>query len=1335
MQRIAACPRNVVPFHHFLYCLRMPMVRLLFGLAVVATAFTVPTLLAEDRIVPEVVEEADEGLVAQWIWTPKHRAGDVPSDTCFFRKTISLSNPEAGEIAVAADDEYELYINGQLVGSGDTWDLTDRYDISEHLIRGKNAIAIKVTNTDGGDAGLAAQIAIKEEGEDPQGFVTDGSWKTSLFALRRWNASTFPDLLWARAQVLGPIKTTAPWVAEAEEPRRLPTEAMDAGGVSILRRSSEGEPTPAVEPTPVEPEPTVDMPTFGVRPNFNVQMVAEPAKTGSLIAVAFDENGDLIVSREGGGLLRVRDSDSDGIPDRGHTYCSEVTNCQGLLSLNGGVYAVGDGPQGSALYWLKDTNEDDKLEVVKSVLQFTGEMDELGPHGVAFGPDGYLYVTVGNRTKPVAQAAKESPYRNSYEGDFAELRLIDPTPEKRGLRAPGGRIIRCDLEGEVVETVAGGLRNAYDLAFTAAGDLFVADSDMEDDKGLPWYRPSRVCFVTPGAEFGWRSGSGKWPSYFYDSLPPVIEFARSSPAGMVAYDHVKLPQEYRGALFVCDWQGGRIMAVMPQQKGAGYEATSKVFLEGAPQHITDVDVAPDGSIYFVCGGRGTEGGVYRVVYEGELAEAEKPIGQGLSAIVRQPQMQSAWARRNIADAKDELGDTWSDELLGVAIETQNPVGQRLQALESVRLFDAPLSMDVLTKLSRDETPAIRAKVAAVLATSDEAEAKKTLTGLLEDRDARVRRTAAESLVYRLARVDHVKISKLLASADRFEAFSARRLLEGQDVGTWKKTVMQTNNVRLFLAGALAMLTVEPSKPNGYAICDRVGGLLLDRGVYISDANFADMMRLLQVAISRGQLEASELIDLKGILTREYPCRDARMNREMVRLLVRLGAVDIADRFVEQFESAKDQQDKLHIAAYVANIDTGFSFESKSKLLAFYEKQLEETGQGTGHSDYMQQMLRRFAGSLSEAERHAIIRDGAKRPAAALATFYHLPTKPSDKTLTAIRVLDASLASDQRPVASRLRVGTVAILCRSGDSKSIEFLENVFEQQPDRRDVIALGFAKRPGEQHFDHLVRSLPTLSVDTADPILEKLLSCQRKTTAAQHIRQLIVLGIELDADGSQLAIALLEHWTGERLTEAGDAHDVALTAWQQWYKKKYPGAPAAMPVASTDEGSWTTNRVLALLNTSAVDRESTMRGAEVFRSANCAACHDFGGNTGRIGPVLSGTVRKLHRKQLVEAILHPSRQVSQGYRPYALVVDGRQITGVIGAGSPGQLAILDADGRTIYVREEKVSSIQEAGGSVMPSGLLDKLSVQEVADLMTFLLNAPQPRITELPGPRSRE
>ena len=87
----------------------------------------------------------------------------------------------------------------------------------------------------------------------------------------------------------------------------------------------------------------------------------------------------------------------------------------------------------------------------------------------------------------------------------------------------------------------GGFRNAYDLAFNRDGELFTFDSDMEWDIGLPWYRPTRVNHLIPGAEFGWRSGWSTWPDYFVDSLPATIDIGRGSPTGVEFYDHTRFP--------------------------------------------------------------------------------------------------------------------------------------------------------------------------------------------------------------------------------------------------------------------------------------------------------------------------------------------------------------------------------------------------------------------------------------------------------------------------------------------------------------------------------------------------------------------------------------------------------------------------------------------------------------------------------------------------------------------------------------------------------------------------------------------------------------------------
>src|SRR5690606_33935206 len=87
---------------------------------------------------------------------------------------------------------------------------------------------------------------------------------------------------------------------------------------------------------------------FQVSSEFAIAQVAESEATGSLIAMAFNEFGHIVASREGGPLLLIYDGDGDGKCEKVRTYCDQVKNCQGILCLNGDVYVTADGPDGAA---------------------------------------------------------------------------------------------------------------------------------------------------------------------------------------------------------------------------------------------------------------------------------------------------------------------------------------------------------------------------------------------------------------------------------------------------------------------------------------------------------------------------------------------------------------------------------------------------------------------------------------------------------------------------------------------------------------------------------------------------------------------------------------------------------------------------------------------------------------------------------------------------------------------------------------------------------------------------------------------------------------------------
>src|SRR5690606_988027 len=125
-------------------------------------------------------------------------------------------------------------------------------------------------------------------------------------------------------------------------------------------------------------------------------------------------------------------------------------------------------------------------------------------------------------------------------------------------------------------------------------------------------------------DYGYRDGSGKYPSYYIDSLPPVRDLGRGSPVGGETYQSYAYPTSLFDNLIEADWSRARILYTALTADGATYAARSvRADLgRGEPLDVPDVEVAAAGMLYFSRGRRDAQGGVWRLRYRG--AEAVRP---------------------------------------------------------------------------------------------------------------------------------------------------------------------------------------------------------------------------------------------------------------------------------------------------------------------------------------------------------------------------------------------------------------------------------------------------------------------------------------------------------------------------------------------------------------------------------------------------------------------------------------------------------------------------------------------------------------------------------------
>ncbi len=494
--------------------------------------------------------------------------------------------------------------------------------------------------------------------------------------------------------------------------------------VTFCLLSLAGLSLPAQQARRVDAPPTEKVTAL---PGFKVERIYTVTKEqGSWVAMTLDDKGRLITSDQYGGLYRMT------LPVASESKVTAVEKldslgiggAHGLLYAHHSLYVMvnenrvnkfGEGKSG--LHRLRDTNGDDKFDQAELLREMTGS-GEHGPHGLVLGPDGKtIYYMNGNNTSVPVNLEKHIPV--AWQEDHIVPRMWPPVGNGRGIMAPAGYTARTDPDGREHELIAMGLRNAYRFVFDPNGEIFTYDSDTENENGTPWYLPTRVNHVVSGGDYGWRSGSGRWPAYYADSLPAVLEVGPGSPTGMVMGTGTRFPAKYQRALFAADWTFGTLYALHMIPAGATFRAIKEEFVSGQPLPITDVLVnSSDGALYFTAGGRITDSALYRVTYVGAENTAPAPYpaptaearlrrelealhttGAGESVVDRawphlsNPDRFIRWAARVAIERQPPA--LWSRR----ALTESDPQASLEALLALVRLGDKSLQTELINRLS------------------------------------------------------------------------------------------------------------------------------------------------------------------------------------------------------------------------------------------------------------------------------------------------------------------------------------------------------------------------------------------------------------------------------------------------------------------------------------------------------------------------------------------------------------------------------------------------------------------------------------------------------------
>lgn len=133
--------------------------------------------------------------------------------------------------------------------------------------------------------------------------------------------------------------------------------------------------------------------------------------------------------------------------------------------------------------------------------------------------------------------------------------------------------------------------------------------------------------------------------------------------------------------------------------------------------------------------------------------------------------------------------------------------------------------------------------------------------------------------------------------------------------------------------------------------------------------------------------------------------------------------------------------------------------------------------------------------------------------------------------------------------------------------------------------------------------------------------------------------------------------------------------------------------------------------------DRRS---GATIFadKSVQCSNCHRISGKGGQIGPALDDVGKRLTRDQILDSILYPSKKIDPKYAAWtALTNDGKVHSGLLETRTDRKLTLRTTKDEKISIAKIDLEELVQQTTSLMPDRLVNDLTDQQIADLLSFL------------------
>ncbi|MEM7455633.1 MAG: hypothetical protein AAF456_14870 [Planctomycetota bacterium] len=1015
---------------------------------------------------------------------------------------------------------------------------------------------------------------------------------------------------------------------------------------------------------------------------FKITKVAGDELATNIFSLTVNAAGQPVVSGPGY-IATLSDSNGDGIFDESTQYSDGPrSGAQGMLFIDGGLLFTGDG----GLHFLADEDRNGIADGPPELLIPMKTGGEHHSHAIRRGPDGAYYVIAGNHT-----------------GILDEYQ----TTEKEPVADPrAGFVLRISPDFSERTVYVHGFRNAYDFDFNLDGEIVVFDSDGERDISLPWYRPTRVYRMNAGDDAGWMTEAWKRPSHYFD-MPETIGFlGRGSPTGVCCYSHTSFGTEYLDAAFVADWTFGKVFAIK-RDPSSGRYLEPEVFASASGSFgfaVTDLEVEPDsGNLFVTVGGRGTQGGVYRIERQSEVEYEIPPSLLRLAEIQTGPLAAFSLIDSESDRERDKMIRFASDvdvsvRQLGLMRKLNQQGDRSFRTAMLVWLGGQPYS----NEFWNDESPGAGREMLLrlVVETASRIEAENEWRNLFLWMNAC--RSMPEDVMEAIR--DDASLSTI--------GLVALDVAVANNIGAEPDSVLRTNAIGF----ALEQCRSDQRENYGVLIrlaqlagggCGRVDGVPPVYHGYTA-------------VIGQPEFPGAQSLELvrriEMIFDEVVADGDLSLEHEVSRLAAMTGLCSdsLASKIVQRVSDNTAVPDDVHNLAVLSlsgveleNEDAAVIGNAIIKLRSKIATQArnEERNWVPRFSTIAGRLMQQPAVALSVINDPRFVADGNEY------LFRLTPggvrQRAEEKAIQFIVSLDPDEVT-----------GAQLEIVRTRAREYPEFVRSCCRVRSIREQAVRIlcGIAT---DEDLTLLVDALEYGNLSTTARVAKALSTLENGEPARELglcMRSVMRLGTARPEVSTRDALfELIGVRTGKSFEyEPGAVNDLqaeAISGFARFVASTHPEVYEEILGALNNQAAG-----LAELAAEAQRLEGdALRGEELYRVHSCVKCHQ-GGN--RMGPSLDGITSRFSFDDIQVAIAMPDLTVSDRYKAINIqTIDGELHRGIVIYESMDGVTLGNTLGDTIRLNQEDIEARSPSRLSPMPSGLVEDFDAQDWADLYAYL------------------